>query len=393
MIYDFQNIADRSEVSASKTDANYVKGYLGLNYYEDTIPMWVADMDFVVAPEIVEAIKRRADIATFGYSGFSDSYYEALISWFRRRHGMSFSSSDVVYSNGTVSATRNIIRAFTSKGEGVIIQTPVYYPFKGVTTDCQRKVVENHLIKDNENRYTIDFEDFETKCADPNNKLFIFCNPHNPVGQIWDRSTAQRLLDICNANDVLFFSDEVHADIIRQGATFTSSLNLNNADDIIVATAVNKTFNLAGLHITNLIIRNAELRQRLNHYTGGILISPFAEAATTAAYNECERWVDEMNSVLDENLSYMEQFIRDRLPKVRYNLPEATYLAWLDFRAYGIEESKLIKLCADEAHLILEGGSMFGFEGTGFVRINVACPKSLLQEALERLERLLNTTI
>ncbi len=183
----------------------------------------------------------------------------------------------------------------------------------------------------------------------------------------------------------------MHADIVRKGVRFTSSLNLDNSDDIIVATAVNKTFNLAGLHITNLIIRNPELRQRLNRYTGGIQISPLAEAATIAAYDECEEWVDEMNDVVDGNLLHMKEFIGKYLPKVRYNLPEATYLAWLDLRAYDVDESELIKLCADEAHLILEGGSMFGDEGRGFIRINVACPKALLEEALDRLNKLLKT--
>ncbi len=385
MKYDFQNVTNRQGASSSKTSASLVKEVLGLNYYDDTISMWIADMDFVVAPPIVDAVKRRADVATFGYSLISEEYFEAVNSWFAQRHQMSFSNSDILFSAGTVPAIRSVVRALTLRGEGVIIQPPVYYPFGRVTAENGRKVVENHLIVDENNSYTVDFEDFEAKCADPNNKLFIFCNPHNPIGQIWSRDVAQRLLDICTKHDVLFLSDEVHADIIRSDARFTSSLNLDRSEGIIVATAVNKTFNLAGLHITNLIIKNEGLRSKLDAYVGGAHISPFAEAATIAAYRECGEWVDQMNGVLDDNLSYMKQFIGERMPKVRFNLPEATYLTWLDLRAYGVAEQDLLRICADRGHLILEAGSLFGAAGEGFVRVNIACPKSLLIEALERL--------
>ncbi|MFI3259220.1 MAG: PatB family C-S lyase [Rikenellaceae bacterium] len=389
MKYDFENVVERAGASAIKTSDLAIRHSLGLNTYPDSIAMWVADMDFATAPEIVSALKRRAELATFGYSGFSDEYYSSVISWFARRHSMSFTASEMVYTPGTVWATVAIIRAFTSEGEGVIIQPPVYYPFKRVTIDNKRKIIENHLICDSDNHYTIDFEDFEAKCADPNNKLFIFCNPHNPIGQIWDTQTTLRLIEICEANDVLFFSDEVHGDLIRREAEFSSTLNIEGKDNIIVATAANKTFNLAGLHITNLIIRNPKLREQLTAYIGEGAISPFSEAATIAAYNECEEWVDQMNEVLDENMRYLGEFIAKRMPKVRYNLPSATYLAWLDFRAYEIEEADLLRLFADKAHVVLERGSMFGEAGYGFIRMNVACPKSLLAEALERMANVL----
>ncbi len=385
MKYNFTELPPREGSSAVKTCSSRIKESLGVNYYPDSIPMWIADMDFVVAPQIIEAVKHRADLATFGYSNISEQYHHAVIEWFAHRHSMHFTPDEILFSSGTVPATRNIIRTFTAEGDGVIIQPPVYYPFGRVTEENNRKVVENNLLVDADNNYSIDFEDFERKCADPRNKLFIFCNPHNPIGQIWDRETAQRLLDICRAHDVIFFSDEVHADILRKDALFTSSLNLDHTEDIIVATAVNKTFNLAGLHITNLIIKNEAMRQRLDAFVGGAAISPFAEAAAIAAYTQCQSWVDEMNDVLDENLEYTKAYLAENMPKVKFNLPQATYLVWLDMRGYGLEEHELISLCAEKAHVIVEGGSMFGPSGRGFIRMNIACPKEVLKEALRRL--------
>ncbi len=388
MKYDFTSTADRTTCCAIKTNAQMIKEYLGLNYYEDTIPMWVADMDFVVAPEIVEAITSRASTAVLGYGAMSDEYYTTLCHWFKKRLGMDFSPQEVVPNSGTVSAIQDTVRAFTAKGDGVIVQPPVYYPFITIPEACGRKVVANNLLLGEDNRYSIDFEDFERKCADPANKLFIYCNPHNPVGQVWSAEDTERLLEICERHDVIFFSDEVHCDILRAGVNFTSALNLNKYHHgLIVATAANKTFNLAGLHITNLIIPSQEVRERYTNYRGMTSANPFSEVAAIAAYGKCEEWVEEMNATLDDNLNYMKEFIEAELPKVRYNCPEGTYLAWLDFRAYGMEEAEVLELCSEKAHLILEGGSMFGPTGTGFIRLNAACPKSLLVEALSRLRR------
>ncbi len=390
MIYDFENMVERGGYSAIKVDPKQIKEALGVNYYEDSISMWIADMDFACAPEIVEAIRERAAAATFGYSGVSESYYESLCGWYRRRLGMSFNREDILFSNGTLSALRDIVRAFTLEGEGVIIQPPVYYPFANITRECNRKVVENNLLIDGDNHYSIDFESFEQQCKDPNNKLFILCNPHNPIGQIWSREDVERMASICRENGVLLFSDEVHADIIRAQAQFTSTLNLESQEGIIVATAANKSFNLAGLHITHIIIRDASIRKRLNDYRGMVHISPIAEAATIAAYSRCEGWLDQMNSVVDENIRYMDQFLKAHLPKVRFNPPQGTYLTWVDLRAYGIDEEALLKLFSEEAHLILEGGSLFSKESAGFFRVNVACPTRVVAEALERLRRVLS---
>ncbi|MFI3279377.1 MAG: aminotransferase class I/II-fold pyridoxal phosphate-dependent enzyme [Rikenellaceae bacterium] len=389
MRYDFENAADRTGCSAIKINKERIHDALGLNYYPDSISMWIADMDFVCAPEIVEAIAVRVARATFGYSGVAESYFNSLSSWYKTRLGMQFRAEEVLFSNGTLSALRDIIRALTTEGEGIIIQPPVYYPFANITRECKRKVVENHLCKDAENRYSIDFEDFELKCQDPANTMFILCNPHNPIGQIWSREDVERMLAICKANNVIFFSDEVHADIVRAHAKFTSTLNLDSAKGVIVATAANKTFNLAGLHITNIIIPDENLRQRINAYRGMVHISPIAEAASTAAYSQCGEWADEMNRVIDQNVLYMSEFLKTHMPKVRFNPASATYLMWVDFSAYGIDERELLTLLADKAHVILEGGTMFSTTAEGFVRMNVACPKSILVEALDRIKRVL----
>ncbi len=388
MTYNFKTSAQKNK-TAIRTHAAIINANLGVKFYEDSIPMWVADMDFECAPEITRALKTRAELATFGYSAFSDEYFKNLKNWFLTRHGMHFETDEVVFSPGTVPAIRNMVRAFTKENEGVIIQPPVYYPFKTTILDTNRALVENHLKKDENNHYSIDFADFEAKCADSNNKMFILCNPHNPIGQIWSPDEVQKMMDICAKHSVLFLSDEVHADIIRRGASFTSALNLKSNGNLIVATAVNKTFNLAGLHITNLIIPDEKLRKTLFDYTGMLHISPFSEAAAVAAYGECAAWVDEMNAVLDENIAYMKDFISQNLPKIKFNAPAGTYLTWLDVSAYEMEEKEMLTLIAEEAHLILEGGSMFGVCGEGFLRVNVACPKEVLADALNRLAKVL----
>jgi len=293
----------------------------------------------------------------------------------------------LVFSNGTVTAIRNCLRAFTEEGDGVIIQPPVYYPFEAQILETDRLVVRNNLLKDENNVYTVDFEDFEAKCKDPGTKMFIYCNPHNPTGNIWPGEVTQKLLDICYRNDVVFFADEIHCDIIRKDNHFVSALNLVRNDNVILATAVNKTFNVAGLHITNLVIRNGEMREKLLKFTGDIRLSPFAMEATIAAYNNSEEWARQMNETIDGNLEYMEEFIEEKLPKVKFNKPAGTYLTWMDFGQYDIEEKELLQKIADDAHLILEGGSMFGEPGLGFIRMNIACPNSVLKDALNRLEK------
>ncbi len=386
MKYDFTTIVDRNNTSALKTNEEIIKNGFGANYFEDTIPMWVADMDFKCPEKIKKALSNRVNKEVFGYTVFNDEYYDSIINWYKKRHDMEIQKEWIVYSEGTVKAIRDCLRAFTKEGEGIIIQPPVYYPFAAQIKETKRKVISNSLKKDENNIYTIDFENFEEKCKDPNNTLFIFCNPHNPIGEIWRYEDIQRLIDICKENNVLFFSDEIHSDIVREGEKAISALNLDNNEDIIIATAANKTFNLAGLHITNLVIKNKEIKSQLAEYTGTIMPSPFTLDATIAAYTECEDWVLEMNKVINENFRMMEEFFIENMPKIKFNLPKGTYLAWIDFRGYGLSEEDVVLKCSDIARVIVEGGSIFGLESKGFVRVNVACPTRLLKEALMRIK-------
>lgn len=385
--FTFDQVIDRSHTGAAKTSAELIMDHFHLNYYDDTISMWVADMDFACPPAVIESIKSRADKLILGYTKPVSAYHDSIINWYQRRHRMNLQKDWLVFSNGTVSAIRNSLRSFTEEGDGVIIQPPVYYPFEREIQDTKRTVLRNNLIRDKENHYQIDFEDFEAKCKNPDTKMFIYCNPHNPIGTIWPAEDTAKLLTICQAHDVLFFADEIHCDLIRSDAHFESALNLTNTENLIVATAVNKTFNVAGMHITNLIIKSEALREQLAGFTGSIGLSPFAMEATIAAYDKSEDWVIELNKVLDDNLAYLDEFIKENLPKIKFVKPAGTYLTWLDFSAYGLEESKLLETIADEAHLILEGGSMFGEAGKGFIRMNISCPKQVLVEALNRLEK------
>ncbi len=386
MQYDFNSVISRKNTGAVKTDAGIAMENLGLNYYDDTISMWVADMDFACAPEIQNRLKNRLDSGVFGYTHITKEYYDSVIGWYKKRYSVDINPKWITYSNGTVNAIKNAIRAFTAPGDNIIIQTPVYFPFADQINSNNRVVLENKLLKDDNNNFTIDFVDFEEKCKTA--KMFIFCNPHNPTGNIWGKETIERLIDIASKHNVLVFSDEVHSDIIRCGEKFTSALEMASSDNVIVATAINKTFNLAGLHGTNLVVKNKDLRQQLVSCTGKIEINAFTMEATIAAYSEGECWVDEMRQTLDENFNYLSSFIQEYLPNVKLNIPQATYLAWLDFGAYGMEQSELLRKIADEAHVILEDGMMFGSDSYGFVRMNIACPKHILVEACQRIARL-----
>lgn len=383
MTYDFTSIVDRKQTGAIKTCASIVVEDFKLPYYEDTISMWIADMDFACAPAILNRLKQRVDKQIFGYTTETDEYYESVIHWYQTRYQTTIDKSWIVYSNGTVNAIKNVIKAFTKEQDKVIVQSPVYHPFTREIRNANRVVWENALYKDENNVYHIDFDDFEVKCKEA--KMFILCNPHNPMGNIWEKEEVQKLINIAKKNDVLVFSDEVHSDLIRTSESFTSAIQLENNDHVIVASAINKTFNLAGLAGTNLFIKNKSYQKQLMEYCGEVCMSPFTLDATIAAYEQSGEWVDELKEVLDDNLTYMDTFFKEKLPKIKYHVPQGTYLTWVDFNAYGLSEKDLLMKIAEEAHIILEGGSIFGKAGNGFVRLNAACPHCVLVEALERL--------
>jgi len=275
---------------------------------------------------------------------------------------------------------------FTKENDRVIIQPPVYGQFKGVITETNRKVANNSLIK-TETGYRIDFGSFEELAKQDDVKMFILCNPHNPIGEVWERDDLIRLLDISKKYGLVVFADEVHAEIVRE-IEFTTTAKLRY-DNVITALALSKAFNITGLHITHLIIPGESIRERYNKYIGFTSISPLAMEATIASYNEAGNWLDEVNDEISSNFKFMNDFIVERIPRLKFNVPRGTYLAWLDFSDYKIQTQKLMERFASEASLVLESGLMFGKEGKSHARMTIATPRDVLKEVLIRMERFL----
>ena len=382
MNYDFDAIIDRRCTNSIKYDFAHEKGKP-----EGILPMWVADMDFPAPPEVLADIQKVAAHGIFGYSEPKSDYYKAVTEWFGSRFGYYVAQHEIVKAPGLVFALAQAVRAVTAPGETVVIQTPVYYPFFDIIRSNDRMLVFNPLIYDS-GKYFIDFEDFERKITDYGVKLFILCSPHNPVGRVWTRDELERMNDICVKRGVTVLSDEIHCDFVWREHTHTC-FGLLNAN-AIVATAPSKTFNLAGLQVSNLFIKNEELRSRLKDEisrSGYSQLNTPGLAACQSAYTKGAAWLEALKAYLMENIRLIQEFLAARLPKVRLVEPQGTYLLWLDFSEYGLTQSELDRRITEGAKLWLNSGTMFGAEGKGFQRINIACPKSLLMEALEKLEK------
>jgi cystathionine beta-lyase len=355
---------------------------------DDCIPVFTADMDFRCAQPIIDAMHRVADHGIFGYSGhwFVPDYYAAITNWFKRRHNWEIHPEEIMYVNGTVEALKQVILAFTEPGDGVIIQRPVYGPFTSVIESTRRSLINNQMIPGEGGYYTMDFPDLEQKARDPKNKLLLLCSPHNPVGRIWSDAELGELARICRENDVIIAADEIHGELIRRGAVFHPLATVADSSNLVTCTAVNKTFNLAGLHCTNLVIPNPELRQRFQDSLGMVLPSPFTIAAVITAYNEGEEWLEQLLDYLDGNIDFVLGFLVERMPRVKCRRPDGTYILWMDFREYGLTPEEVHDRIYNQANVLLEGGRMFDpDQGGGFERICVASPRSILQEALERI--------
>jgi cysteine-S-conjugate beta-lyase len=355
---------------------------------KDTIPMWVADMDFACPPPVVDAIKERVDRLIFGYSSHeTPEYLGAVCGWFKKRFDWDVDPKDVFACSGVVPALNNLVRALTKKGEGVIIQRPVYYPFTTVITQNDRVVVNNSLIS-NEGYYSIDFDDLERKAKEKNNTMMILCSPHNPVGRVWNENELKKIGQICLDNDVTLISDEVHFDLLRKGKKHIVITTLfEQTDKIIVCTAPSKTFNLAGFNSSSIIIKNKEQKKRWKKEVGMLMLNPLAIVATTAAYTKCDEWLDEVCCYIDENMRYIDEFIKENMLKAKSIISEGTYLVWIDLNGYGFSAKELEEKMISEANVLFDMGDMFGKEGEGFIRINVACPKSTVVECMDRIFR------
>lgn len=355
------------------------------------LPLWVADMDFRTPPAVVEALVKRAEHGIFGYSTATDSYYEAVIDWHKRRYGRSIEKEWIVLAPGVVPALNMIVQSFIQPGDKVLIQRPVYYPFFKAIENHGGEIVSNSLVYEN-GRYQMDFADLAEKAADPDVKMAILCSPHNPVSRVWTRDELLQFGQICLENDVLVVSDEIHCDLIHPGYSFTSFASLGDEFEqkSIVCTAPSKTFNLAGLHTSNIIIPDPEMRQRVKqtmdkHRMPGA--NPFGLTATEAAYNHGGAWLDAVMDYVADNYAFMEAYLAQHLPQMKPIPPEGTYLLWVDCQKLGLDPAARRQLLLNEARVYLDEGELFGLEGEMFERFNLACPRSVLAEALERICR------
>ncbi len=357
----------------------------------DTLPMWVADMDFAVPPAVIQALTTRCEHGVFGYTDAKEDYYRVLQHWFSRRYSWDIQPAWVVKTPGVVYAICTAVRAFTLPGDAVLIQQPVYYPFASAVKNNNRKLIVSTLRYDN-GSYQMDFADLEDKIIQNNVRLFILCNPHNPVGRVWTKEELTRIGEICIRHNVLVLSDEIHADFIHAGHSHTvfASITPAFADNTVTCTSPSKTFNLAGLQISNILISNESLLRRFKqeiHRTGYDEPNIMGIVACKAAYEHGEEWLDALLVYLADNVALVRDFVRDRLPKISLVEPEGTYLVWLDFSRLGLSDDALNELIIHKAKLWLDAGTMFGAGGSGFQRINLACPRSVVQEALLRIEK------
>lgn len=381
--YDFESIIDRRGTGCLKWDAWDKRGHAA-----DDLPLWVADMDFKTAPCAVEALVERAEHGIFGYTMPLDGYYEAVQGWFETRHGWRPEREWFVMTPGVVFALAMAINALTQPGDAVVIQPPVYYPFRSMIVDNGRKALTSPLLYE-DGRYSMDYEGFERVLVESGAKLFILCNPHNPVGRCWTAEELRRIGQICLRHNVVVVADEIHADFARPGFAHVpfASLGEEFARNAIVCTAPSKTFNLAGLQLSNIFIPDPDIRaafRRALDRTGYDEPSAFGVAATQACYERGGEWLDELKGVLEANLAVLEEAV-GRMPGVRLVPLESTYLPWLDCAGLGLDDAGLKQLVERDARLWLDLGTMFGAEGSGFVRMNLASPTSMVREACERL--------
>ena len=388
MNYDFNKITDRHGTNSIKTDLAVARGKPA-----DVLSLWVADMDFPTSPAILEALHNKIDHGIFGYSCLDDSFFTALKNWMQTEHDFSPERRELVTTPGVVFGIVCAIRAFTKEEEAVIIQTPVYYPFKNMIEQNKRKLVTSSLYE-KDGKWFIDFEDFEKKIIDNKVKLFILCSPHNPVGRVWTREELQKLSDICLRHKVIVFADEIHNDFVYAPNKHTvySTLSPEAADNSIVSMSVSKTFNLAGLQFSTNFIKNPELRAKFKeeyYKTGYDEPSLMGLTAAKAAYQNGKPWLLDLHRHLRENIEFVRTFLADKLPLVRLIEPEGTFLLWLDFSKLGtklgLSDSEIDDIIVNKAKVWLDRGTMFGKEGEFYQRINVATPRPVLEEALKRI--------
>lgn len=382
--YNFDEIIDRTNTSCLKYDFAVERGKPA-----GILPFWVADMDFRTPPCVVEELTRRVAHGIYGYTDPNHEYKQAVIKWQREQHGYAPSEASITVTPGVVFALATAVRAFTAVGDSVLIQQPVYYPFTEVIVQNGRRLVSSDLVL-RDGHYEIDFADLEEKIVANDVKLFLLCSPHNPAGRVWRRAELEHLAAICLQHNVLVVADEIHADFVRAGHTHTvfASLSAEVADRTITCSAASKTFNLAGLQVSNIFIENDSLRRKFRAEVSAAGYSqPNALGlfATQAAYEGGAEWLAELKVYLEANYQRTKEFLAAKMPKVKLIEPEGTYLIWLDMSAYGLRDAELDDIIINRANLWLDSGHIFGRPGEGFERINIACPWATLERGLTQL--------
>lgn len=360
---------------------------------KNAMPMWVADMDFEIPSPIAKAIADRASHPVFGYTLLTPEYKEAVCHWMRTRHNWDMLSEWLVVVPNVVGAINIAIRAFTNPNDKVLIQEPVYHPFSRSILNNERQVAVNELVCI-QDRFEIDFDDFEAKVSDPAIKLFILCNPHNPVGRVWTPEELQRMGELCLAHDVLIVSDEIHQDLVFKPYKHTAIATLSHdiADNLITCTSTGKTFNSASISLGNIIIQNPKLRKRFIksfEQIGIDTMSPFGGLVVQVGYTECAPWVDSLVDYIHQNKNYVENFIKENLPMIKVTKSEGTYLMWLDMRELGLTPEKLHHFMAHEAKIWVHSGAIFGKSGEGYVRLNIATSLDNVKTAMNNLKEAL----
>lgn len=381
---DFDRVIDRKNTKSVKYD--YARR---MHMPDDVIPLWVADMDFQTSSFVQEALQRQAEHGIYGYSDDEEEYFDAVRGWMSKQHGWEVRPEWLIRTPGVVFALAAAVRAFSKPGDAVMIQSPVYYPFSEVIASNGRRVVSNPLVYGEDRRYHMDFDDLENKIIKENIKLFFLCSPHNPVARVWSVEELVRLGDLCRKYHVTVVSDEIHADFVFQGKHHVfAGIKDEFADSSVICTAPSKTFNLAGLQVSNIFIPNPKLREA---FAAQMKATAYEElnvmglVGCMAAYTHGGEWYRAMHRYIAENIHFVKTYLEEHLPQITMAEHEGTYLVWMDFRALGWSEDELSRLIVQKARLWLDDGKMFGESGAGFQRMNVACPRAVLCEALTRL--------
>ncbi|MCL1076116.1 MalY/PatB family protein [Shewanella dokdonensis] len=382
MSFDFDEPVQRRGSHSYKWDSAEDDGML---------PMWVADMDFRTAPAIIEALQARVAHGIFGYSKVSEDYFNAVISWFARRHQFHFDAGSLLFTTGVVPALSAIIQALVRPGDGVIVPTPAYNCFFSSIRNAKCQQVSSPLLNDKGN-FTFDFDDIATKAAAPNNTMLLLCNPHNPVGRVWREDELRKIGDICFANNVIVLADEIHCDLMMPGQQHIpfASLGREFLERSVTCSSPSKSFNLAGIHAANILVEDADWRRRIDkqlNINEVCEISPFAITAVIAAYEFGETWLDELRQYIARNYALVREFIAEHLPMIKVTPLQGTYLVWLDCRALSVGSGALAAKLYNDHHLWLSEGSTYGVEGEGFLRMNIATNQARVLDGLNRFKR------